>query len=57
MSVMQGWKAIYARDGGWLAAEKAINAIGEVLKSRGVNFGFGGYCQATKMMKLITVQH
>ena len=39
----QGWKAIYAKDGGWLAAAKAINAIGEVLKSQGVNFGFGRY--------------
>ncbi|SPO00318.1 related to fructosyl amino acid oxidase [Cephalotrichum gorgonifer] len=38
---IKGWKAIYSQDGGWLAAEKAINAIGKVLKARGVNFGFG----------------
>lgn len=39
--VLQGWKAIYSQDGGWLAAAKAINAIGEFLKVKGVNFGFG----------------
>ena len=38
----QGWKGIFSHDGGWLAAGKAINAIGEVLRERGVNFGFGG---------------
>ncbi|EFX01570.1 fructosyl peptide oxidase [Grosmannia clavigera kw1407] len=38
---IKGWKAIYSQDGGWLAAAKAINAIGEVLKAEGVNFGFG----------------
>lgn len=37
----QGWKGIFSHDGGWLAAGKAINAIGEVLRERGVNFGFG----------------
>ncbi|KAI1341713.1 fructosyl amino acid oxidase [Xylariaceae sp. FL0016] len=39
---IQGWKAIFSKDGGWLAAAKAINAIGEHLRERGVNFGFGG---------------
>ena len=39
---IQGWKAIFSQDGGWLAAAKAINAIGEELKRQGVNFGFGG---------------
>ncbi|KAK8215256.1 hypothetical protein M8818_002268 [Zalaria obscura] len=38
---IKGWKAIFNEDGGWLAAAKAINAIGDVLKERGVNFGFG----------------
>ncbi|KAI1377078.1 fructosyl amino acid oxidase [Hypoxylon crocopeplum] len=38
----QGWKAIFSKDGGWLAAGKAINAIGEELRSQGVKFGFGG---------------
>lgn len=39
---IQGWKAIWNQDGGWLAAAKAINAIGEFLKEQGVKFGFGG---------------
>lgn len=39
---IQGWKAIWSQDGGWLAAAKAINAIGQFLKERGVQFGFGG---------------
>ncbi|KAK6855527.1 hypothetical protein PG995_007678 [Apiospora arundinis] len=39
---IKGWKAIFSQDGGWLAAAKAINAIGEELKRQGVNFGFGG---------------
>ncbi|KAH9886896.1 fructosyl peptide oxidase [Xylariomycetidae sp. FL2044] len=39
---IKGWKAIFNQDGGWLAAAKAINAIGEVLKEKGVKFGFGG---------------
>lgn len=39
---IQGWKAIWSQDGGWLAAAKAINAIGQVLKASGVRFGFGG---------------
>ncbi|WVR04150.1 hypothetical protein IAU60_001149 [Kwoniella sp. DSM 27419] len=38
---IEGWKAIWNSDGGWLAAAKAINAIGEVLKEKGVKFGFG----------------
>jgi sarcosine oxidase/L-pipecolate oxidase len=40
--LLQGWKAIWSQDGGWLAAAKAINAIGETLRDSGVNFGFGG---------------
>lgn len=39
---IQGWKAIFSQDGGWLAAAKAIDAIGEELKRQGVTFGFGG---------------
>lgn len=39
---IQGWKAIWSQDGGWLAAAKAIRAIGLYLKEEGVNFGFGG---------------
>jgi sarcosine oxidase/L-pipecolate oxidase len=39
---IQGWKAIWSGDGGWLAAAKAINAIGLFLKDSGVKFGFGG---------------
>ncbi|KAH8197595.1 hypothetical protein TruAng_008227 [Truncatella angustata] len=39
---IQGWKAIWSQDGGWLAAAKAINAIGQFLKESGVQFGFGG---------------
>ncbi|KAJ5904399.1 hypothetical protein N7504_006782 [Penicillium tannophilum] len=35
------WKGLYCGEGGWLAAAKAINAIGEFLRSQGVNFGFG----------------
>ncbi|EMR65361.1 putative fructosyl peptide oxidase protein [Eutypa lata UCREL1] len=38
---IKGWKGIFNRDGGWLAAGKAIDAIGKVLKERGVKFGFG----------------
>ncbi|EED20883.1 sarcosine oxidase, putative [Talaromyces stipitatus ATCC 10500] len=38
---IKGWKGIFCADGGWLAAAKAINAIGEFLKKRGVKFGFG----------------
>jgi sarcosine oxidase/L-pipecolate oxidase len=41
-SQIQGWKAVYSEDGGWLAAAKAINAIGEFLLKAGVKFGFGG---------------
>ncbi|EMD60950.1 hypothetical protein COCSADRAFT_124224 [Bipolaris sorokiniana ND90Pr] len=39
---IKGWKAVYSQDGGWLAAAKAINAIGEYLRDSGVKFGFGG---------------
>ncbi|KAJ5553522.1 hypothetical protein N7494_002900 [Penicillium frequentans] len=35
------WKGLYCGEGGWLAAAKAINAIGEFLRSQGVNFGLG----------------
>ncbi|KAL2135308.1 hypothetical protein VTI74DRAFT_9076 [Chaetomium olivicolor] len=38
---IKGWKAIFSKDGGWLAAAKAINAIGEELRRHGVKFGFG----------------
>ncbi|KAJ5257689.1 hypothetical protein N7524_009245 [Penicillium chrysogenum] len=38
---IKGWKGLFCGDGGWLAAAKAINAIGTFLKSRGVKFGFG----------------
>jgi sarcosine oxidase/L-pipecolate oxidase len=39
---IKGWKAVHCKDGGWLAAGKAINAVGEELRKRGVKFGFGG---------------
>lgn len=39
---IKGWKAIFSEDGGWLAAAKAIRAIGLYLKEQGVSFGFGG---------------
>lgn len=39
---IKGWKAIFSKDGGWLAAAKAIRAIGLYLKEQGVHFGFGG---------------
>ncbi|KAK2610192.1 hypothetical protein N8I77_003644 [Diaporthe amygdali] len=39
---IKGWNAIYSHDGGWLAAAKAINAIGEFCQKQGVRFGFGG---------------
>jgi sarcosine oxidase/L-pipecolate oxidase len=41
MAMIQGWKAIYNSSGGWLAAAKAITAIGEALKAEGIRFGFG----------------
>lgn len=41
-SQITDWKAIFSADGGWLAAAKAINAIGEFLISRGVIFHSGG---------------
>jgi hypothetical protein len=34
---------LFCGDGGWLAAAKAINAIGQFLKDQGVCFGFGKY--------------
>ena len=37
----QGWQGLYSSDGGWLAAAKAINNIGQYLRSQNVNFGFG----------------
>lgn len=43
VSSSQGWKGLFCGDGGWLAAAKAINAIGHFLKDQGVNFGFGKY--------------
>lgn len=39
---IKGWKAIFSEDGGWLAAAKAIRAIGLYLKEQGVNLAFGG---------------
>ncbi|CAN9094943.1 unnamed protein product [Alternaria alternata] len=39
---IKGWKAVFSQDGGWLAAAKAINAIGGFLRDKGVKFGFGG---------------
>ena len=39
---IHGWQALYSSDGGWLAAAKAINAIGIYLKDQGVSFGVGG---------------
>ena len=39
---IKGWKAVYSDDGGWLAAAKAIDAIGGYLRDQGVKFGFGG---------------
>ncbi|KAF2028028.1 FAD dependent oxidoreductase [Setomelanomma holmii] len=41
-SQISGWKAIFSQDGGWLAAAKAINAIGKYLRAQGVKFGFYG---------------
>jgi sarcosine oxidase/L-pipecolate oxidase len=38
---------LFCGDGGWLAAAKAINAIGLFLKEKGVKFGFGGYVRFT----------
>ncbi|KAJ5090678.1 sarcosine oxidase [Penicillium argentinense] len=38
---IKGWKGVLSVDGGWLAAAKAINAIGHFLKDQGVKFGFG----------------
>ncbi|KAL4746967.1 hypothetical protein BDW72DRAFT_183787 [Aspergillus terricola var. indicus] len=39
---IKGWKGLFCGDGGWLAAAKAINAIGQFLKEQGVKFGFSG---------------
>ncbi|KAK2767525.1 hypothetical protein FQN54_003682 [Arachnomyces sp. PD_36] len=38
---VKGWKGLFCEEGGWLAAAKAINAIGQSLKDQGVEFGFG----------------
>jgi hypothetical protein len=38
---IKGWKAVFSQDGGWLAAAKAINAIGLYLRDQGVKFRFG----------------
>ncbi|KAL4886624.1 FAD dependent oxidoreductase [Aspergillus karnatakaensis] len=38
---VKGWKGLFCGEGGWLAAAKAINAIGTYLRSQGVNFAFG----------------
>ncbi|KAJ4422365.1 hypothetical protein N0V82_003019 [Gnomoniopsis sp. IMI 355080] len=38
---IKGWKAVFSHDGGWLAAAKAINAIGEFCRDQGVQVGFG----------------
>ncbi|KAJ5097040.1 hypothetical protein N7456_007761 [Penicillium angulare] len=38
----EDWKGVLCSDGGWLAAAKAINAIGQFLKSEGVQLRFGG---------------
>jgi sarcosine oxidase/L-pipecolate oxidase len=39
--MIRGWKAIWSSDDGWLAAAKAINAIGDYLRGQGVKFAFG----------------
>ncbi|KAJ5161708.1 sarcosine oxidase [Penicillium capsulatum] len=39
---VQGWKGLFCGEGGWLAAAKAINAIGQLLKSQGVKVGIDG---------------
>lgn len=44
---IKGWKAIFSKDGGWLAAAKAINAIGIFLKEQGVRFGVGRWVVPT----------
>lgn len=38
---IKGWKGMWSREGGWLAAAKSINAVGEELQRAGVKFGFG----------------
>ncbi|KAL1695869.1 FAD dependent oxidoreductase [Schizophyllum commune] len=38
---MPGWKGIFFADGGWLAAAKAINSVGQELAQLGVKFSFG----------------
>ncbi|KAI8936956.1 hypothetical protein NX059_006184 [Plenodomus lindquistii] len=40
-SQIAGWRAIHSSSGGWLAASKAIAAIGTHLLSRGVHFHSG----------------
>ncbi|PSR82225.1 fructosyl amino acid oxidase [Coniella lustricola] len=39
---IKGWKALYSKNGGWLAAANAINAVGEYCRDQGVHFRFGG---------------
>lgn len=34
---------MFSHDGGWLAAAKAINAIGDYCRDQGVQLGFGRY--------------
>lgn len=38
---IRGWKAIWSSDGGWLAASKALAAIGTYLAESGVRFASG----------------
>ncbi|CAI6074917.1 unnamed protein product [Clonostachys chloroleuca] len=38
---VKGWKGLFTLDGGWLAAAKAINAIGLFAKNQGVQFQSG----------------
>jgi sarcosine oxidase/L-pipecolate oxidase len=42
---------MWSEDGGWLAAAKAIKSIGEYLKERGVNFGFGRQVASIKPLR------
>jgi sarcosine oxidase/L-pipecolate oxidase len=39
---IEGWKGIWTSRGGWLAAAKSINAVGEELQRAGVRLAFGG---------------
>ncbi|VDC05363.1 unnamed protein product [Peniophora sp. CBMAI 1063] len=38
---IQGWKGLYFKSGGWLAAAKAIDSVGRELASHGIKFSFG----------------